>query len=125
MQLSLLVLKNNTVLVSQSEKLDYEPACHLVNPCTVSGTTKLTLTRWTAHTDDEHILFNSENLLTVCEPSAKLAEAYMKKFKLKESDFSETATKEQEPVMLNEEAPDVQGVPDFDDEYEPRYVEEF
>ena len=125
MQLSLIVLKNDTVLVSQSDQLDYEPKCHLVNPCTISGTTKLTLKRWPAHTDDEHILLRSEDLLTVCEPSSKVAEAYLKKFKLKASDFSEPLTEEPEAVMLNEEVPPVEGVPDFDEDYEPRYVEEF
>jgi len=96
----------------------------LVNPCTVSGTTKLTLKRWPAHTDDEHILLRSEDLLTVCEPSSKVAEAYIKKFKLNASDFSEPLTEEPEPVMLNEQA-SIEGVADFEDDYEPRYVEEF
>ena len=124
MQLSLIVLKNDTVLVAQSDQLEYEPKCHLVNPCTISGTTKLALKRWPTHTDDEHILLRSEDLLTVCEPSEKVAAAYLKKYKLNASDFSEPLTQEPESVMLNEQAP-LEGVPDFEDDYEPRYVEEF
>lgn len=124
MQLSLVILKNGIEVVGQSEQLDYEPSCHLTNPCTVSGTAKLALKRWPTHTDDEHILLRSEDLLTVCEPSEKLTAAYMKKYGLTEADFSEPLTEEPESVMLNEEA-QTQGVPDFEDDYEPRYVEEF
>lgn len=125
MQLSLVILQNGLEIVAQTTQLDYEPSCHMVSPCTVSGTTKVTLKRWPAHTDDEHILLRSEDLLTVCEPSEQLAAAYMKKFKLTAGDFEETLTEDQEPVMLTEEEqrPDIASVPDFDDDYEPRYEE--
>lgn len=127
MQLSLVITKSGLEVVSQTTQLDYEPSCHMVNPCTISGTTKITLKRWPAHTDDEHILLRSEDLLTVCEPSEKLAEAYMKKFKLTAEDFEEALTEGQEPVMLNEhqepQLPDIESVPDFEDGYEPRYEE--
>jgi len=124
MQLSLFILKNGLEVVAQSEQLDYEPACHLVNPCTISGTSKLALRRWPAYAADEHILLRSEELLTVCEPTEELAAAYMRKFKLKVEDLEEPLTDSPEPVMLNEQA-SVEGVPDFEDDYEPRYVEEF
>jgi len=126
MQLSLFILKCGIEVVSQSDQLEYEPKVHLVNPCTVSGTTKLTLKRWPVHVKDEHILLRSDDLLTVCEPSEALVQAYIKKFKLKPEDL----TSDPEPVMLNEEQQvmsqdptGIEGVPEFDD-YEPRYVED-
>ena len=123
MQLSLIVLKSETILISQSESLETEPRCHLVSPCTISGTTKLSLKRWPLHTGEDHILLRSEDLLTVCEPSDKLIQAYIKKFNLKKEDL-EVLTSEPEQVILNEESqPGIESVPDFD-EYEPQYIEE-
>ena len=126
MQLSLFILKNGIEVVSQSDQLEYEPKVHLVNPCTISGTTKLTLKRWPVHAKDVHILLRSDDLLTVCETSEEVTKAYMKKFKLTENDL----TSETQPVMLNEEGQvlqqdptGIEGVPEFD-EYEPRYVED-
>ena len=124
MQLTLIVLKNGMELISLSEKLDYEPAIHLQNPCTISGTTKLRLTRWPVYSSEEHVMLRSDDILTVCSPDKKLEVSYKKKFKVKASDFSEPFTKEAEPVILNEQA-SAASVPDFEDEYEPRYVEEY
>jgi len=126
MQLSLFILKNGLEIVSQSDQLDYEPKVHMVNPCTVSGASKLALKRWPAYAADEHVLLRSEELLTVCEPTEQLTAAYTRKFKLKVEDLEEPLTKEPEPVMLNEEQrqPDIESVPEFD-EYEPNYVEDF
>ena len=74
------------------------------------------LTRWPEHTNDEHILLQSDILLTLCEPTDAIAEAYTKKFK-KQID---EASKKAEPVLLNEDT-----IPtEPDDEYEPRYLEE-
>lgn len=81
----------------------------------VSGKTKLSLQRWPEHTDDEHILLGSESLLTVCEPTEALRDAYLKKVGKTLEDF----TKEPEAVMLTED----ETVPE-DSDYEPRYVEE-
>ena len=81
----------------------------------VSGKTKLSLQRWPEHTDDEHILLGSESLLTVCEPTEALRDAYLKKVGMTLEDF----TKEPEAVMLTED----ETVPE-DSDYEPRYVEE-
>lgn len=125
MQLSLFILKNGIEVVSLSEQLDYEPKVHMVNPCTISGTSKMTLKRWPVYAKDEHVLLTSDNLLTVCEANDEVAKAYMKKFKLTDEDL----TSESEPVMLNEEQeqnlpPTMEGVPDFEDDYEPRYVED-
>ena len=82
---------------------------------TVSGKTKLSLNRWPEHTDDEHVLLGSDSLLTVCEPSEAVLEAYLKKIDKTIEDF----TKEPETVMLTEDETVPEG-----DEYEPRYVEE-
>lgn len=126
MILSLIILKNGLEIVAQSDQLDYEPKCHLVNPCTIAGATKVSLKRWPAHAADKHILLRSDDLLTVCEPSKAVTEAYMRKFKLKAEDLEEDLTSDPEPVMLNEQQqPSIEGVPSFEDDYEPRYVEDF
>ena len=128
MQLSLFILQNGIEVVSQSDQLEYEPKVHLVNPCTISGTTKLTLKRWPVHAKDEHILLRSDDLLTVCEATDEVTKAYIKKFKLSPEDL----TSDPEPVMLNEEQQVMSQdpnmglgeMPDFEDDYEPRYVED-
>ena len=123
MSLSLIILKGSeTILVAQTEQLEYEPKVHLINPHVVSGTTNVVLKPWPSYTDDTHILFNSESLLTVCDPSEKVRAAYMKKCNLKEEDL---LPKESEPVMLTEENATTlqQGTYDEGDDYEPSYIE--
>ncbi len=82
---------------------------------TVSGKTKLSLQPWPEHTDDEHILLQSDVLLTVCEPSDKVRDAYLKKIGKTTEDFAPEPQKE----LLNEE----DNVPEGE-AYEPRYIEE-
>lgn len=82
---------------------------------TVSGKTKLSLQPWPEHTDDEHILLNTEALLTVCEPTEKVRGAYLKKIGKTIEDFKA----EPERVLLSEG----ETIPEGED-YEPRYVEE-
>ena len=86
-------------------------------PMTVSGVTKLSLKQWPDYTKEEHILLHSDSLLTVCEPSAELKAAYLKKIGKTEEDFKP----KEEPVLLQED--DV-SLLDDDNDYEPRYVEE-
>lgn len=119
MNVVLIVLKNGTVIVSESDQLEYEPKVHLTNPYTVSGKTKLVLTTWPEYSDDDHVLLRSEDLMTVCEPQQKVLEAYLKKVGKTLDDL----TTESEQVILNEE-PEYQD-PDIQDEYEPNYVEDF
>ena len=114
MQLTMLLLKSGTTLLSQSEELDYEPKVHLFKPYEVKGTTKVTLTSWPQYTDDEHILLHSDTILTVVAPKEELAQRYMKKVGIKPEDLK---PKEDEQVLLAED----ESVPD---EYEPRYIEE-
>ena len=116
MNLALLILKSNLQLICLTEQLDYEPAVHMKMPYTISGTTKLSLTPWPLHTSDDHILLRSEELLTVCDPSDKLKEAYMKKTGLTEEDLK---PKPQRTILTEDES-----VPEVPDEYEPRYYEE-
>ena len=82
----------------------------------MSGKTKLLLRRWPDFTEDEHVLITSDNLLTVCEPSPAVREAYLKKIGMTEEDLK---PKEEPKVLLNED----EMPPDFDDEYEPNYQE--
>ena len=120
MNLAILILKqSNLQLLCLTEQLEYEPAVHMRLPYTISGTSKLTLTRWPAYTDDDHILIRSDELLTVCEPTEKLKEAYMKKTGLTEQDLK---PKPQRTILTEDES--IPEVPEVDDEYEPRYLEE-
>ena len=116
-QIALILLPSGVQLISLIEQLEYEPSVHLKQPHTVSGKTKLVLTPWPEYSDDEHVLFKSDALLTVCEPTQKLKEAYMKKTKLTLEDLKPKPV----PVILNEEE---NVPPELDDEYEPRYQEE-
>ena len=122
MQLSLILLKNpNLSLVAQTEEMPAEPRVHLVQPYVVSGKTKLTLTRWPDYTDDEDILLHSDSLLTVCDPTEKLAKLYLEKV----GKTVEDMTQEPDRVMLNEgeNVLDQLTSPMYNDEYEPRYIE--
>ena len=116
MNLSLVILKTGEHLVGWAEELDMEPSCHLYRPHLIGGKTKVTLAPWPSYTDDEHILLNKPDILTVCEPSESVTESYNKKVELPD------ALKDRpKPVILNEE----EQVPELtDDDYEPRYVEE-
>ena len=84
----------------------------------MAGKTKLSLQRWPEHTEDKHILLNSDNLLTVCEPTPAVREAYMKKENLTEEDLK---PKEEPKILLNEDE-DVSD-DEWMDDYEPRYTE--
>lgn len=120
MNIAVIVLRDGPVLISQTEELDHEPRVHLHEPMEVSGTTKITLKQWPPYTDDKDVLLRSEDLLTVCEPSEKVLESYMKKCNIKAADLN-PAPKQ---VILNEETPQPTYEEELDD-YEPRYVEEF
>lgn len=83
----------------------------------VAGQTKVTLTPWPSYTSDPDILLNSDTLLTVCEPTDQVRDAYLKKIGKTLKDFEEAPA----PVLLNEE----EAVPEStEDDYEPRYVEQ-
>lgn len=96
------------MLVSYTDELDYEPKVHMFMPCTISGKTKLTLTRWPEHCKDVHVLLNSERLMTACEPTDSLYKSYVAKV------GQPPATTKTRPVQLTEQT----------DEYEPDYIEE-
>ena len=121
MNLALVLLRNGTALVSEIEQLEYEPKVHLTNPHTVSGKSKLTLTRWPEYATDTHILLRSEELLTVCELEDRVVKSYLTKVGKTEADLQS----EPQPAMLNEEVTTPPPEDMFDDEYEPRYVEDF
>ena len=66
----------------------------------MSGKQKLSLIPWPDHTEDQHILITSDNLLTVCEPSPKVRAAYLAKVGMTEEDLK---PKEEPKVLLNED----------------------
>ena len=86
-----------------------------MQPMTVSGKTKLTSQPWPEHSSDEHILLNSDVLLTVCEPTEQVRDAYLKKIGKTMHDMN----REPEQVLLTEDETPPEG-----EDYEPRYVEE-
>ena len=122
MQLTLLILKDQTTLIAQSEQLEYEPKVHLERPYVVGGKSKVTLTAWPTHSSDQHILLHSDSLLTVCEPSPSVQAMYLKRIGKTLEDF----TPEPQPELLQEDEQLPTGQFDNyeDDEYEPRYQEE-
>ena len=76
-------------LVSLTEQLDYEPSVHMLSP----------------------------HVVTICEPSAAVRKAYLKKMNLTEQDL---LPKPQRVILSEEEQ-----VPELpEDDYEPQYVEE-
>lgn len=115
MELSIIVLKCGVTLVSLVEQMDYEPAVHMFRPHTFSGKTKITLTPWPEQSTDEHVLINTDSLLTICEPTDKIRKVYEGKVK----NAPKELTKDSDPVILNEE----ETLLDSDDDYEPRYQE--
>ena len=121
MNLLLFLLKSNQTLISLSDELDYEPKCHLMQPHEVTGKTKITLTPWPQHTEDTDILLSSDSLLTVVEPTKKLADAYLKKIGKTYEDLKPKDNK----VLLTEDenVPQAAVPPEDEDEYEPYYME--
>lgn len=115
MNLALILLKTGQTLITLTEQLEYEPKVHMVNPMSISGKTKLSLTRWPEYTDDEHVLLNTDTLLTLCEPTEAVRKAYLKKIGLTEEDLKPP----EQPDILDED----ETVPDGED-YEPAYAEE-
>lgn len=119
MKLALLILKTGQNLIAQTDEMEYEPKVHMIDPMEVGGKTKVTLSRWPLHTSDTHVLLHSDSLLTVCEPSIQLRDAYLAKIGKTVEEFEVEDEGITKPVLLNED----EEVPQ-DDDYEPRYVEE-
>lgn len=113
MRAALLVLENDTVLITYTDELDYEPKVHCWKPHTISGKTKVVLSSWPPHCSDDHVLLNSARLLTVCEPTSDILASYIKKVGRPPKDTTK------KPVLLTED----ENVPEGDD-YEPDYIEE-
>ena len=92
-----------------------------MQPHEVTGKTKITLTPWPSHTEDTDILLSSDSLLTVVEPTKKLADAYLKKIGKTYEDLKPKDNK----VLLTEDESVPQAVvpPEDEDEYEPFYME--
>ena len=116
MSLALILLKSGQQLISQVEELYEEPRVHLIKPHEINGKAKVTLTSQPPHTDDDHFLLRSDDLLTVCEPTEAIAKKYAAKVGKKLEDLQQE--EQERPVLLNE------GENVVEDEYEPFYTEE-
>lgn len=83
--LKLILLKSDTYLVAQVEEIvaDYGmPNCKLIQPFQVNGiydpsTGKVDLQPWPCYTDQEEVLFSSDNIMTIVSPSADVVKAYI------------------------------------------------
>lgn len=76
--LKLLLLKNDSYVVAQVEEIvaDYGmPNCKLVSPYEVFP--GVVLKPWPCYTDQEEVLFSSDNILTIVSPSADVVKAYI------------------------------------------------
>ncbi len=128
MQVTLVILKDQTTLIAQTSQLDMEPRVHLFEPYIVSGVQKLTLAQWPkpSYSEEKHILFHTDSLLTVCEPTTALRDAYLKKVK-RVKEYDEYVLKQEEEnnkVLLQEDEQSVMTQDPTDDDYEAQYVED-
>lgn len=76
--LKLLLLKNDAYIVAQVEEIvaDYGmPNCKLINPYEVFP--GVVLKPWPCYTDQEEVLFSSDNILTIISPNADVVKAYI------------------------------------------------
>ena len=76
--LKLLLLKNNSYVVAQVEEIvaDYGmPNCKLIQPYEVMS--EVDLRPWPCYTDQEEVLFSSDNILTIISPNADVVKAYI------------------------------------------------
>ena len=76
--LKLLLLKNDSYIVAQVEEIvaDYGmPNCKLINPYEVFP--GVVLKPWPCYTDQEEVLFSSDNILTIISPNADVVKAYI------------------------------------------------
>ena len=76
--LKLLLLKNNSYVIAQVEEIvaDYGmPNCKLVSPYEVVS--EVDLRRWPCYTDQEEVLFSSDNIMTIISPCADVVKAYI------------------------------------------------
>jgi hypothetical protein len=76
--LKLLLLKNNSYVIAQVEEIvaDYGmPNCKLVSPFEVVS--EVDLRPWPCYTDQEEVLFSSDNIMTIISPCADVVKAYI------------------------------------------------
>jgi len=76
--LKLLLLKNDSYVVAQVEEIvaDYGmPNCKLINPYEIFP--GVVLKPWPCYTDQEEVLFSSDNILTIVSPNPDVVKAYI------------------------------------------------
>jgi len=76
--LKLLLLKNDSYVVAQVEEIvaDYGmPNCKLINPYEIFP--GVVLKPWPCYTDQEEVLFSSDNILTIVSPNSDVVKAYI------------------------------------------------
>jgi hypothetical protein len=85
--LKILLLKNNTILVTEIHEVGGaelgEPDCKLVNPVEMSKQPfgEYTVKRWPDFTDQKEIKIHSDSILTIVDPKSDQIEQYLKAIK--------------------------------------------
>ena len=80
MPIKCLLLKNNTLLISQIEEVMGqigEPDCRLVNPYIVNRPS-LEIEDWLDFTNQNDIMIRSDDVLTFVDPKGELLDKYLK-----------------------------------------------
>lgn len=81
MTIQCILLKNNTVLISQIEQIGSElgePDCKLTNPLELVDTEdeESKLKRWPSFSDQKVLMIHSDSILTLVEPNQHMIQAY-------------------------------------------------
>jgi len=76
-----LLLKNNDILVSEIIEVGSElgePDCKLLNPYKLTGNSNTPfLEPWVTFTNQNEFMIHSDNILTIAEPTEKIAKLYL------------------------------------------------
>ena len=80
--LKILLLKNDTILVTEIHEVESElgePDCKLVNPCQmfVSDATTYDMRRWPVFTDQRELKIHSDSIFTIVVPKPDQIEKYL------------------------------------------------
>lgn len=83
MEVAIVLLKTGEYIIGFIEELAYEPSCHINQPYELTGNyvilqdVKTIFKKWPKYTNDENILIESSNILTLLEPKNDIKWAYL------------------------------------------------
>jgi len=84
--LKILILKNDSILISEIEEVESElggPDCKLINPCQmfVSNETTYELKKWPVFTNQRELMIHSDSIFTIVDPKQDQVQLYLKTIK--------------------------------------------